>query len=392
MRLILLGVVLILGGCVGAPERRGPQPPASAVFEVAAVSGLGLFADEQARAQALLARAFLDRGVLVANPEAINRAWAMAAEGRDPLTGVVCGMPLNASSALERWGSALGLGGRIDTGVTCPNGVCRLVIGGVSLEGYPVDRLDLEAPVDSGADALSALDTALQRLVVRKAELRPSVTPDGRRLRKVDALQVHVTPADHRENQRVDETVFQSLAPESFLSCFDEHLDLLVETSAHGEVARCEGQSLSDMASTACACQQLKAVRWGPGRWGVALDLMRRDELTDDGRLMLRGTWLKSTELVGDNSIKDWTPGSARMATGCFGKVVRKPGQMRSKWAVWFDDLGQATKATEQKSAAPLQSDVASCVEEALMKSRAPCPSRKGLWAMVELVIDAGAR
>jgi hypothetical protein len=213
--------------------------------------------------------------------------------------------------------------------------------------------------------------------------------------------------ADQRD-QRSDREVkdaFPQLTVAAVSSCLapnDDGASVLAEFDATGRLARCQHGGAEEASVTACLCGRLEGL--GPqstfagSRWSTSFHIDRRDKLNRDGRLVLSASWNTWTrpkvtpgekfprfeERVEDPSLRGWSPGSSRLVAGCFeGRT--EPGRVSSRWAVWFDEQGRATKVAEQKGWPPLEVDVAKCVSRLLMTAQAPCPARGNLWAMADL-------
>jgi hypothetical protein len=419
MRFVLAGVMVL--GCVAAPVVPTVRAPTGGL-DVEATSGLGLFADEREQSRALVASALAARDAGLAPIELTARAWALAAQGKNPLTGVACGQPLGASEARKRWGEALGITGSVSSQVWCElDGGCALTLYGRPLDDSAGERFTLVAPLSARGGPLDALSAALPRLAPPPAAERGAggglglvsgkavSTP----LQEEDRLDVRVWNAD-RDRIPLEEAQrhqgFTALTVEQVQACVsgtDSRVSLLLEVSTAGTIARCEGDVSEDASAASCACGQLMKVAAAPWlagkRWSVTLDIDRRDQTTSDRRFVLTGWWNTRIERVTvpgqkyprfrprveDSSIEAWTPGQARLAAGCFRDAFTEPGRLTSRWAVWFDGAGQPTRALEQKGFPPLGADVAACVSRALRTAQAPCPSRAGLWAMADLQVTA---
>ncbi|MDP1825004.1 MAG: hypothetical protein Q8L48_17235 [Archangium sp.] len=418
MRLALIGLLFV--GCSAAPVKTTARGPVGGL-EIEPTSGLGLFADERAQGQVLLASALAARDAGIAPVELTRRAWALAAEGRNPLTGAACGKPLSSYQARQRWGAALGVTGSVGSNVWCEaDGGCELNVYGRPLDDTAGERFKLVAPVPAGGPALEALAAALPQLA-------PPPPDEGGGLGAIlgslggsspiqeeDRLDVRVWPSDHRQRSTLDEPQRRQGFPaltvgqvQTCLSGADERIALLIEVNSAGTITRCEGDSSEDAATASCACGQLQKVAAAPWlaglRWSVSLDVDRRDQTTSDRRFVLNGSWstyIQRVQVPGDKyprfkpkvedpSIEAWNPGSARLATGCFTNAFAVAGSLNSRWAVWFDGVGRATKVVEQKGFPPLQKDLAECVARALRTAQSPCPSRAGLWAMADLRVAA---
>ncbi|MDP2269441.1 MAG: hypothetical protein Q8K32_01845 [Archangium sp.] len=418
MRTPLLGLFFV--GCTAAPLL--PTAPASPPkgLEVEAVHGLGLFSDERARAQVMLAEALAQRDAGVFPLETVQRAWALAAEGRNPFSGASCGKGLSSWGARKRWGRALGVTGSVSAHVGCDeDGGCGLSVYGRTLDDDANDRFTLVAPLAANALALSAFATSL-------GQLAPPPPSDqsgagglgmiggsmGAPIQEEDRVKVRVWPADQRNRMAVPDA--QSSFPgftvaqlQSCLSANDPGIDLLLEVTPGGSLGRCEGTESEDVTQASCACGQLQRLApaaWMSGqRWNVGFTLVRRDQTTADRRLVLSGYWntyLERYQVEGqkyprfkpkvqDPSIEDWSPGAPRLATGCFVNAFTEAGSLNSRWALWFDAVGRPTKVLEQKGYPPLHKELADCVARALRTAQSPCPSRAGLWAMADLRISA---
>lgn len=418
MRTPLLGIFLV--GCTAAPLL--PTAPASPPkgLEVEAVHGLGLFSDERARAQVMLAEALSQRDAGVFPLTTVQRAWALAAEGRNPFSGASCGKGLSSWGARKRWGQALGVTGSVSAHVWCEeDGGCGLSVYGRPLGDDADEGFTLSAPLASNGTALSAFATAL-------GQLAPPPPSDkglagglgmiggsrGAPIQEEDRLKVRVSPADQRSRTAISDA--QSSFPgftvaqlQSCLSANETGIDVLLEVTPNGTLGRCEGTESEDVTQASCACgqaQRLAPAAWMAGqRWNVGFNLVRRDQTTADRRFVLSGSWSTYLERyqvegqkyprfkpkVQDPSIQDWSPGSPRLATGCFVNAFTQAGSLNSRWALWFDAVGRPTMVLEQKGYPPLPKELADCVARALRTALSPCPSRSGLWAMADLHISA---
>jgi hypothetical protein len=415
MRQALL--VLVFTGCSAAPVVPAtPAKPAGAL-EIEPVSGLGLFGDERMGGQLLLASGLKDAGI--ADVQVLARGWELPAEGRNPLTGAQCGRPLGSYEARKRWGRALGVTGSVSSNVWCADdGGCELSVYGRPLDDEAGERFKLVAPISRDEAPLVALAAAVSRLAP------PAPSPEGAGglllggmggtapLQEDDRLEVRVFRADHRDRVKLDDAQqrgsFPGLTLGQVQACAgtDDTAQVLVEITSAGGLSHCEGDA-NEAVAASCLCGQLQksaAAAWLAGkRWLVSLRVDRRDQTTSDRRLVLSGSWstyLQRVQVPGDKyphfkpkvedpSIDDWTPGPARLATGCFASSFAAAGAITSRWAVWFDGVGRPTKVVEQKGFPPLQKDVAECVARALKTAQAPCPIRPGLWAMADLRISA---
>lgn len=418
MRHALLGL-LILTGCSSAPVT--PAPPPSAVragLEIEPVSGLGLFADERARSRVLISQAIAARDAGVLPFEVIDRAWALAAEGRNPLDGAACGKRLVEYQARKRWGAALGVTGTVGSNVWCAkDGGCELSVYGRPLDDDAEARFHLVAPLPLEGDALEALASATARLAPPPASEGGGMGLLGglggaQPIQEEDRLEVRVWPADHRDRTKLadEANALPSLTLAQVQTCTsgnDTHLRVLIEVSATGAITRCEGDESDEPAASSCLCGQLQRGAAAPAlfgkRWSMSASIDRKDQLTSDRRFVLTGWWNTYLQRVKgeaekfpryrpkveDPSIDDWSPGSARLAAGCFANAFTGPGKFDSRWAVWFDGAGRPTKVLEQKGFPPLPKELADCVVRALKTSQSPCPSRAGLWAMADLHVNA---
>ena len=412
-------LVLLLVGCTAAPVVKA-QAPAAPGFDVEPISGLGLFADERVRSQELLAAALAVRDAGVLPLEVTTKAWALAAEGRNPLTGAACGVSLGAWQARKRWGAALGIAGSISGHVWCPDdGGCELDVYGNETSGRAVEAFHLEAPIARKGEALGALAAALTQLAPPVPDPNDSLGIGGsmggpRPIQDDDRLEVSVSAADRREREAEDQArrheAFPSLTVAHALACLPAggtNVGVLIEVSAAGQISRCEAEPSGEPNAAKCVCGQLEKVggaAWLNGkRWSVELRVDLRDQTSSDRRFVITGSWNTYIERVQrpgekyphfnprveDPSIEAWRPGHARLATGCFVNAFTQPGSLHSRWGVWFDGAGRPTKAVEQKGFAPLPKDLGGCVARALMTAQSPCPSRAGLWAMADFHVSA---
>ncbi|MFZ5442472.1 MAG: hypothetical protein ACOZQL_20855 [Myxococcota bacterium] len=412
---LLLGIGCASPGVTPQPGERAPR------LDVGEVNGLGLFRDERARARQLVARALSARGVSIAPPEELERAWTLAADGRSPLTGESCGRPLPRWLARRRWGAALGVSGSASASASCPQGgACALTVYSTAVDGGPPSMLVAE--LDSASAALPALEASLARLAP------PPNTTTGvgglgllgarghRALRQADELELSVSPADVRVTSplsREDRARALGLTVEQVTSCLssdDSSARLLVDVDPAGLIGRCEGE-LDETAPEleACLCGRLRALppprALSGRRWSVDLRVRRRDLTSPDGTLIVTGSWHthltreqrpgekhpRMLPKVEDPSLADWSPGPARLAARCFTSTLITPATVKSRWAVWFGVHGRPTKIVEQKGYPPLAPEVATCVRIALKTALAPCPARENLWAMADLIVDARA-
>ena len=403
---------LLLCGCTVAPVVSStPVARPASGWDVEPISGLGFFADEDARGQELLFAELSTRDAGVVPLEVTRRAWKLAGEGKNPLTGAECGKPLYPFQARQRWGKALGVTGTFAGYAGCESdGGCELKVYGRPLEEEEGPGLEFAAPLAREGDALKALAFAVSRLAAPSTSeggagdllgLGSSSSP----VRTEDRLVVHAWPADARSRTQGndEQTPFPTLTLQHVQTCTDDSAQLLIEVAANGALARCEGKE----PESNCACGQLKRVApaaWLSGqRWSVSVRIEHKDQLTSDGKLVLSGFWntyLQRVDVPGqkyphfepkveDPSISAWSTGSHRLATDCFGNSFTAPGTINSRWAVWFDGVGRPTKVVAQKGFAPLPPEVAACVTRALRTAQAPCPTRAGLWAMANLSVSA---
>ena len=388
-------------------------------LEVEAVSGLGLFSDELTKSRALIAQAVSKRERGVLPFEVTDRAWALAAEGRNPLTGAECGKPLGTYEARRRWGDALGVTGSVSTNVWCGlDGGCEVNLYGRPLDPDDADdRFHWETTIDPTGDALAALENAIPNL----APPAPGALGGGgllgsmggnKPLQEEDLLEVRVWPADQRDRTKPqdEKNAFPSLTVAQVQTCLtgkDSNVHTLVEVSAAGAITRCEGDPSDARTTSSCMCGQLQRgaiAPWLAGtRWSVSVRIDGRDQTTSDRRFILNGSWRTHLQMVKapgdkyprfkvkveDQSIEAWSTGPVDLATGCFANAFPEPGSFTSLWAVWFDGAGRPTKIVEQKGRPPLAKELAECVSRALRTAQAPCPSRAGLWAMAELYVSA---
>jgi hypothetical protein len=418
MRLSLLGLALssLSSSCASSPFTWGGGETPVAQVEVQAVDGLGLFEDEQQESRVLVASALAARGLSVADPSKVERAWAAAAEGRNPLTGLECGRPLTEWEARKRWGTALGFVASIDSHAWCEeDGGCSLSLDSRAIGDGGVPGFPLVAPLQPGP-ALRALEVALQHLAPPEAEegaggLGLLGGLGGGGAQREDVLHQRAWREDWRYATRDHPGApFPSLTPQQVDLCLapgKDRLALRIEFDAAGKVVRCEPEERLDGQAAACACglfQKAPRAGWLSGaRWGVELRISRADQLSADGRLVVSAhsnTYLVErqapgeshphfAEAIEDASLEGWWPGSGTQLRRCFGGVFTKPGRLSSRWAVWFDGRGRVTQAIEQKVWPWLPKEASACVVQVLRTATAPCPSRAGLWAKVDVHAEA---
>jgi hypothetical protein len=413
MRRLLVMSVLTLCACstTPAPKGRAPRQPR---YDVESVSGLGLFRDERERARALLKAALERQGVAVAAAE-LDQALALAAEGRNPLTGQACGRPLSRYAARRRWASSLGVEGSVSAYVFCEDdGGCELSVYGGPIHGEG-DDFSLVAPVARDGRSLVALEGALVRLAAPPTTQGQGGLGVGglgsrpRAIQREDRLEVRASPADHRTSSKAPEPAVAGISVEQLAACLgaaDSAADLLVEVR-DGVASRCEGREGEAPQIASCACSLLGQARLAPGlvagRWDIELMLDRRDPVTLDGALVLSGYWRTHIARrqepgakypsfhpqVEHPSIADWSPPPVHLTRSCFAGAFPAPGRLTTRWAVWFDSNGRPARISEQKGFPPLAPALAACVAESLKTAQAPCPARDNLWAMADFSIAA---
>lgn len=419
MRRFAFACVLVASGCSSTLPPPVPSAPRGPRYDVEPVSGLGFFHDERERSQQLLAAGLAQRGVETAPPD-IERAWALAAEGKSPLTGQACGMPLSRAMARKRWGALLGVDGAVSSHVWCgQDGGCEL-----SVTGWPLnedaDRLRLLAPFERDVEAFAALQTAVAHLAAPpKSEGGGGLGLIGglagpQDVQRDDRLDVRAWLADARARRpdagAVPDPAVEGLEVAQLAACLppgDDSVSVLVDLRDDGSIARCEGGESDAAQAGACACGLLSRAKPAAAlfgaRWYLSLRLDRRDQVTPDGKLVVVGWWrtyIERYRVEGDKyprfrpkvehpSIADWTAPPARLTTACFTGAFAEPGRLNTRWAVWFDARGRPTRIVEQKGFRALPKDVAACVAESLKTAQAPCPSRANLWAMADFSVEA---
>ncbi|MCA2977325.1 MAG: hypothetical protein INH41_03455 [Myxococcaceae bacterium] len=410
MRALLVVTGLALWACSTAAPRA--HAPRRVRHDVEAVSGLGLFRDERERARALLAAALERQGVAVA-PAEVEQAWALAAEGRHPLTGQVCGRPLVRDEARRRWAASVGVEASVSASVFCEaDGGCEL-----SVYGHPLhdegESVRLVAPIARDGSPLVALEEALAHVAAPPpSEGRGGLGVGGlgsRGVQREDRLRVVASPADRRRRADAPEPPLTGLSLEQVSACLgagDEVASLLVEVR-DGLVSRCEGSEDEAASVAGCACALLARARLSDGlaagRWRLSLQRTRSDSMTLDGALVLRGSWRKHLERhqapgakrptfrpkVEHPSLEDWKTPPAPLTGACFAGAFHTAGDLATRWAVWFDTRGRPARIVEQKRYPPLPPAVAACVARSLELAQAPCPARGDLWAMADFTIEA---
>ncbi|MBL8922421.1 MAG: hypothetical protein JNJ54_26450 [Myxococcaceae bacterium] len=407
---ILCAVVLVACATATAPAPTLPEKkPKGSRWVVRPVEGLGLFKDEREQSARLVAAWLEEKGYRIADAATLE-ALAQARQGRSALTGQDCGRPLATFEAARRWGSALGLAGSTSASVWCGKGEgpCQLSVSGAPLTAD--DRFRFVGPLARSGSPLEALAAAVTGLA-------PPAPPDGgvvgdlfgalgrREVRRGDELELRVSSADWRVP--ADQLPGPALTLAQALTCLgadSDHATLLLQVDGAGVTSRCESAfELDRPEQTSCLCAQVARAgaqtALAGKRWSVSFTIRRADRLTRDDRLVLSAYWNtrivrvrtdrpfpRFEERVEDPSLEGWSPAPARLAATCF-EGVTAPGRIPSRWAVWFDARGNATKAQEQKGYAPLDPVTRECVARALLTSQAPCPSRGGLWAMADLQV-----
>lgn len=417
MRRFALGLALAVAGCTTTSPSPAPPAPRGPRYDVEPVSGLGFFADERERSRQLLSAGLAQRGLDTA-PVELERAWALAAEGKSPLTGQDCGKPLSRYAARKRWGTALGVDAVAAGHVWCgADGGCELSVSGGPVDGEG-DRFRWLAPIAREGDAFASLQASVARLAPPPADelgggglglLGGLAGPQP--IQREDRLEVSAWLADERAPERRAPTpALEGLTVEQVSACLspgDDSLGVLVDVRGDASLGRCEGAESEPPAAAACACALLAKAKpaavLAGARWTVNLRVDRRDQLTQDGKLVLVGWWrtyLERYRVAGDKyprfrpkvehpSIADWTAPTSRLTAACFTGAFAAPGRLNTRWAVWFDSRGRPTRIVEQKGFPPLAKDVAACVSESLKTSQAPCPARANLWAMADFSVEA---
>lgn len=396
---------------------------ARAPAEVEPIYGLGFFRDEQVQAQRAVARWAEAHGHPVYDVDDLEQAFSFAAEGRAPQGGPVCGKPLSRYEARERWGTTLGLREEVHTSVDCPEDAgCTLSVEAGPVTGFGAASWVVEAPLAPQTDGLAALEATLPSLKVPPPETEGGVGGLGMRgssgpvtIQEKDELRSDVWPSDLRAQVPKapdDEALFPGLTVADVRACDSSEvprLSLKLEVNAQGAMGRCEAEERVDERAGACLCQRLGAVMSSAPallrghRWTAHLRVVPRDVVTADHAYVLSGYWnthmqrvkdakgqFMFKEKVSDPSLLGWLPGPGRAAAECFTDTLHETRTVASRWGVWFDATGRATKAVQQKGFPLLSKDAAACVEQVMLTSVAPCPAQAGLWA--EAIFKVSAR
>ncbi len=411
MRLFFFAPLLV--ACAAAPVAPKSEPLLS--WDVEGVSGLGLFADERAQSRDAVSEALRKLGKPTADGAMMDRAWALAGAGKNPLTGADCGRPLAPYDARKRWGRALGLLGHTSASVWCPKDKpCELSVYASRLD-EDGERFEFDATIEREGAPLMVLQKALTTL----APPPPSEGGVGGILGSLggsqgvqteDLLHIDVDPADNRaaKQERMADA-FTGVTAAQVMTCFGpqrESVSLLMEFASTGAVSRCEADHFERVDNPVrCTCELLARATHSAAlnaqRWSVDLRIDRKDQLTRDGKLVLTASWNTRTktekrpgekyprmlENVEDASLEGWFPGPGWLVAGCFANRT-EPAKINSRWAVWFDAQGNAMKAAEQKGWPPLDAETSACVANALRTAQAPCPSRANLWAIANLHVN----
>ena len=324
-----------------------------------------------------------------------------------------------------RWGAALGLQERVRTDLDCREDAgCTLSVEGTALGSSGRPTWTVEAPLAPGADGLKALADTLPALKPPTPQTESGGGGLGMlgglaggpvKIQERDELRAHAFGADRRARASApsqDEPLFPGLGPADLRRCDPSDaasVHLLLELRADGRLGRCEAEEPLNRGPGACVCERLAALASAAPaslrghRWSVSLSVVPRDIVTPDHAFVLSAHWnthllrtkapaglQRFKEKVADPSLEHWRPGSSRAAAECFADSLHDAGRVLSRWAVWFDDRGRATRAVQQKGYPLLAKDVAACVEKVMLTSVSPCPAQAGLWA--EAVLDVSAR
>lgn len=425
-RLALLLALLALGctSTASSPQlskAASTQPVPSVAYEIEPVGGLGLFREERIAATKVMASWAQTRRLPFIPPERVERAWDMAREGRSPITGAACGMPLTTHQARTRWLRELGGGARLSSDVHCEDdGGCTLFAHGQDLENKQLWEAEVLFPREGSAvDALalvapglhlptSSSDDVLGGIGAGKGSSEP-VT-----VQLEDRLQQWIWSVDARDRfplpKAIRDLPLPTLTLDDVKRCMaggTGGLAALFELDGQGRVGRCEPPVVARRSDVACLCKRLGEL--GPGlppalrghRWEFATAIDWRDLVTPDGRFVVSASaytllvreqakgqqWPVFRAKVADPSIGGWRPPDDRAFATCFLDAIHDEKSIESRWAVWFDAVGHATKAVEQKGHPPLSPQHAACVGAVLMGSTAPCPARDGLWAEVRIYV-----
>ncbi len=420
-RIVTLTLLLAAAACTSGTRAAHARGGA----EVQPIDDFGFFQDEQREAQAAVARWAESHGHAISPVDELEQAYALAAEGRSPAGGPVCGKPLSRWEARARWGGALGLRERVRTELDCRKDAgCTLSVEGTELLGDGRSTWTVEAPLAPGADGLKALADTLPAL--KPPTPQPERGAGGLgilgglaggpvKIRERDELRASAFGADRRAKAPTpprDEALFPGLTPADLRRCDPSEVPsvgLRVQLGADGSLSRCEAGSPDDRSAGACLCERLASLSRAASsslrghRWSVSLGVVPRDVVTPDHAFVLSAYWNthllrvkepagrpRFKEKVADPSLEHWRPGSSRAAAECFADSLHDAGRVPSRWAVWFDDRGRATRAVQQKGYPLLATDVAACVEKVMLSSVSPCPAQAGLWA--EAVLEVNAR
>lgn len=411
---VLLALAISFLPLAGGANKTGPLAAARPLFDIPLlvedVDGLGLFLDELHETRILLAAWATQQSLSVVDVERTQQIFARASAGKHAETGASCGRPL-AIEIPERWQKELGAKGKLDAGVTCKELKCTLSVHVADALGVSGKYLtEYAAPFDTRLPWRTALPRALATLVLlspdqddgggigtimgMEAEVRarperltwtvwPARAQDGRDT---------ATPRDYSAE---DLRALMPRGADELRACLAPHgqqVSVLLEVSAVGTVTRCETAMAQDD-STKCVCGSLtrsgavEAPLRGKRVFGT-LTLEAADIVTPDGYLARafivthlvhykdRDGRDQIRTLVSDPSIAAWQEPENHALAACFRDVT---GSVKRDFGgrVTFDAGGRAIAVAlnARSGKIALTESQASCVKEAFLTSRAPCPA-----------------
>lgn len=340
------------------------------------LDSLLLFDDERLAAQQLIADWATAAGLSVLPPKQTEEIFALAAVGKNPQTGALCGPALDRGLTRERWLPALGAAGRIDATVTCGDG-CVLQLA-IELNGLGTEFF--AAPFDPGQPALQELARRLPTVVDNGGHeqhghgnnpvpiLGATPGPGAEAWLPGDATRLLLTP---KAEAAIAKACGVTFAP----------VEVLLAPGASG--ARCEALADSDSwreinpKINACVCTAIVKDHKIEARRHALID---ETQPSGPQSLETRNGLIASGEVVAtqgnDGKSMTWfMPGSSSLSHCFLGRTQeRETTQLGA--TVDFDREGVVVKAAIGDLDGLLKKEERECVLKVLRTARAPCPEQ----------------
>jgi hypothetical protein len=370
------------------PLKSGVPDALKGVRVHVADSTLLLFADEQAEASQMIAKALGDTGLVVEDPKRTREIYDRAARGLDVKTGKACGANLDRTSAAKRWGTEIGTAARIETSVYCEKRCWIEVNIAEGIDGvlppHPKRTAHYAAPYDIGQPWRTELAKRLGELVAFRSlrDYGPAKYVDG----AVDpAAKPDLSYGDTNDKLELP----ASFAP-AMKKCIGTRgaAGVLVETDASDKVTRCEPYARAfdgtiDVVPCVCTALTGKSLDGkGPRRTqiftrGVDFALKTAAGLV----LNVQTSWDQARDeasgrfevKVSHPSLASWETPSFIDLEACFTSMSE--GLITADVEVMFDQVGKATGVKLTPTAGTLTPAMETCVRDAYLTSKGSCPA-----------------